>query len=71
MIPYSSYLSKIFLSSLLYDGCFAFIISLIREVIKDIEDVEGDEKYNCKTMPIIWGIPVSKVLPIWWLISVD
>src|SRR5665647_304452 len=36
--------------SFVYAG-FAFIISLIREVIKDMEDIEGDLKYKCKTMP--------------------
>ena len=33
--------------AMLYAG-FAFVISLIREVIKDIEDMEGDAKYGCK-----------------------
>ncbi len=40
---------------------FSFIISLIREVIKDIEDMDGDAKHGCKTMPILWGVPASKV----------
>lgn len=52
--------------ALLYAG-FAFVISLIREVIKDMEDVEGDAKYGCKTMPIVWGIPVAKVFTGVWL----
>jgi 4-hydroxybenzoate polyprenyltransferase len=34
---------------------FAFFISLIREIIKDIEDVEGDKKMNCKTLLIVLG----------------
>jgi len=35
---------------------FAFISTLYREVIKDIEDVEGDKKNGCKTLPVfsIW-----------------
>lgn len=53
--------------AMLYAG-FAFIISLIREVIKDMEDMEGDAKYNCKTMPIKWGIPASKVFVAVWVI---
>ncbi|HUS00996.1 MAG TPA: geranylgeranylglycerol-phosphate geranylgeranyltransferase, partial [Chitinophagaceae bacterium] len=53
--------------SFLYAG-FAFIISLIREVIKDMEDIQGDMKYGCETMPIIWGIPVSKVFAGVWLV---
>lgn len=52
--------------SFLYAG-FAFIISLIREVVKDMEDINGDLKYGCQTMPIIWGIPVSKVFSGVWI----
>jgi 4-hydroxybenzoate polyprenyltransferase len=51
----------------IYAG-FAFIISLIREVIKDMEDMEGDLRYGCKTMPIVWGIPVAKVFVAVWII---
>ncbi len=52
--------------SFLYAG-FAFIITLIREVIKDIEDMNGDLKYDCKTMPVVWGVPVAKVFAGVWL----
>ncbi len=41
---------------------FAFIISLIREIIKDVEDIEGDERFQCKTFPIRFGIPKTKML---------
>ena len=60
-------MNRIFKFAVLYGG-FAFIISLVREVIKDIEDIEGDAKYNCKTMPIVWGIPSSKVFAGVWLV---
>lgn len=53
--------------SFIYAG-FAFIISLIREVIKDMEDMEGDIKYGCTTMPIVWGLPVSKVFTGVWIV---
>ncbi|HUS02718.1 MAG TPA: geranylgeranylglycerol-phosphate geranylgeranyltransferase [Chitinophagaceae bacterium] len=53
--------------SFLYAG-FAFIISLIREVVKDMEDIEGDMKYKCETMPIVWGIPVAKVFAGVWMV---
>lgn len=49
-------------------AAFAFVVSLIREVIKDIEDINGDAKYNCKTMPIEWGIPASKVFTAVWIV---
>jgi 4-hydroxybenzoate polyprenyltransferase len=59
--------AKLFKMAILYAG-FAFIISLIREVVKDMEDMEGDARYGCRTMPIVWGIPVSKVFTGVWLV---
>lgn len=53
--------------SFLYAG-FAFVISLVREVVKDMEDMEGDRRYGCKTIPISWGIPASKVFVAVWLV---
>lgn len=34
---------------------FAFLINLIREIIKDIEDINGDFSENMKTLPILIG----------------
>ena len=42
--------------------CFAFLISFIREVIKDMEDVEGDEIMKCRTIPVVFGIKKSKII---------
>ncbi|MBD8488530.1 geranylgeranylglycerol-phosphate geranylgeranyltransferase [Echinicola sp. CAU 1574] len=39
---------------------FAFFINLIREIIKDIEDREGDRKHGCKTLPIVLGFRKTK-----------
>lgn len=41
---------------------FAFCISLIREIIKDMEDLKGDSIFGCRTLPIIWGIRKTKNL---------
>jgi len=41
---------------------FAFTISLIREIIKDMEDMKGDLAHDCKTLPIIIGEQKTKVL---------
>ena len=60
---------KIIRISLLYAG-FAFISSLIREAIKDIEDMQGDEKYGCRTMPIVWGVNAAKVYIAVWLVVI-
>jgi 4-hydroxybenzoate polyprenyltransferase len=56
---------KFFRLAILYAG-FAFIISLIREAIKDMEDMPGDAKYGCRTMPIVWGVNATKVYTGVW-----
>jgi 4-hydroxybenzoate polyprenyltransferase len=59
---------KFFRLAILYAG-FAFIISLVREAIKDIEDMEGDARYGCRTMPIAWGVHASKVyIAVWQVV---
>src|SRR5690606_19191379 len=39
---------------------FAFFISLIREIVKDIEDMKGDAFHGCRTLPIVVGIRRTK-----------
>jgi 4-hydroxybenzoate polyprenyltransferase len=39
---------------------FAFFMTLIREIIKDMEDLKGDNTYGCKTLPIVWGLRKTK-----------
>lgn len=41
---------------------FAFLSTLFREIIKDIEDVEGDRLQHCRTLPIVYGISISKIV---------
>jgi 4-hydroxybenzoate polyprenyltransferase len=61
-------LNKIYRMSLVYGG-FAFVVSLIREVVKDMEDEIGDQKNGCKTMPIVWGAKATKVfVGVWMLV---
>jgi 4-hydroxybenzoate polyprenyltransferase len=62
-----SFTEKITRISFLYAG-FAFVISLLREVVKDIEDMEGDRRYGGNTMPIAWGINATKVFLAVWLV---
>ncbi len=38
----------------------AFLVSLIREIIKDLEDLKGDASFGCRTLPVIWGIRKTK-----------
>jgi 4-hydroxybenzoate polyprenyltransferase len=58
---------RFFKLTVLYAG-FAFIVTLIREALKDMEDSIGDAQFNCKTMPIVWGIPATKVFTGVWII---
>ncbi len=65
--PLDAYrLALLFKYTIVYSS-FAFILSVVREVVKDIEDMEGDMKYNCRTMPIVWGVNVAKVFAGTWL----
>ncbi|TAD96955.1 MAG: hypothetical protein EAZ97_13170 [Bacteroidetes bacterium] len=41
---------------------FAFLLTFVRELLKDVEDIEGDKIGNCKTFPIIFGLVCSKNL---------
>ena len=60
-----------------YSG-FAFSLTLIREIIKDIEDFEGDYVFGRQTIPIVWGTKVATwivitliaitILPIFYLL---
>ncbi|WP_447641785.1 MULTISPECIES: geranylgeranylglycerol-phosphate geranylgeranyltransferase [Chitinophagaceae] len=59
-------LPRITKMTLLYGG-FAFIITLIREGIKDLEDVDIDRKVKYKTMPIVWGNNASRVFVVVWM----
>jgi 4-hydroxybenzoate polyprenyltransferase len=43
-------------------GLFAFLVSMIREVAKDIEDMDGDKSAAYKTLPIKVGIEKAKLL---------
>jgi len=52
--------SKLYRYTIAY-AAFAFVVSLIREVVKDAEDQIGDKQYGCTTMPIKWGQAGTKI----------
>ncbi|MBS1773687.1 MAG: geranylgeranylglycerol-phosphate geranylgeranyltransferase [Bacteroidetes bacterium] len=39
--------------------CFAFTLTWMREIVKDMEDFKGDANEGCITMPIKWGLERS------------
>jgi 4-hydroxybenzoate polyprenyltransferase len=43
---------------------FAFLTTLTREIVKDIEDFEGDLAYGRNTVPVIVGILTSKITAV-------
>lgn len=48
---------------------FAFIINLGREIIKDMEDIPGDEVLKARTIPIVLGISSSRWIVVAVLLS--
>lgn len=43
---------------------FAFLFTLVREIVKDAEDAEGDENAGYKTLPIVAGLQIAKLLAV-------
>ena len=43
---------------------FAFLTSFLREIIKDIEDLKGDERFGCKNLAVTYGVKKSKILAL-------
>jgi 4-hydroxybenzoate polyprenyltransferase len=71
--PIYSYYSKVSLSfsgvaTLFYwvggFALFAFLTTLIREIIKDMEDLEGDIALGRKTLPVSAGMATSKIVVV-------
>ncbi len=48
---------------LIFSG-FALLISLIRELVKDMEDIKGDAAFGCQTLPILIGERKTKAFVI-------
>lgn len=53
--------SGIAIAAAMYGG-FAFLTTFLREIIKDMEDKEGDEQYGCRTIPIVFGNKGAKII---------
>jgi len=46
---------------------FSFLITMSRELIKDIEDIDGDRLCKAKTLPIILGIEFTKYFALFFI----
>lgn len=49
-------------------SAFAFVLTMIREAIKDAQDEPGDREERYQTLPIIWGMQRTKRYVISWII---
>jgi 4-hydroxybenzoate polyprenyltransferase len=58
--PELSFVAKLFFAY----GLFAFLVSLFREIIKDLEDYKGDKTFGCRTLPIVAGINTTR-----WIVA--
>lgn len=60
---------------LLKISVFAFLLTLLREIVKDIEDMEGDKKIGIKSLPMVLSINKTKliifVIALLTLVSID
>ena len=41
---------------------FAFVTSFLREIVKDIQDYKGDERFGCRTFAVVYGFAKAKRL---------
>lgn len=49
---------------LFYSG-LAFLLGLVREIVKDLEDLQGDMTFNSRTLPVVLGIYKAKMVAFW------
>jgi 4-hydroxybenzoate polyprenyltransferase len=53
---------RVSMESITIIAIYAFCLTLMREIVKDLEDLKGDEADGCRTFPIVFGINHSKNL---------
>ena len=61
-------LTKAFSCILFYPSILTFLLTLIREIFKDIDDIKGDQKVGINTFPVRFGIYYSKYLLLFLII---
>ncbi|MCK9150545.1 UbiA family prenyltransferase [Methanobacterium alcaliphilum] len=52
----------------LYLGFFAFLMTMAREIVKDMEDMEGDKSEGATTLPIVYGKKVSAIIAAFFMV---
>ncbi len=62
-VSYSRYSDLLFWMGFI--SIFSFLTTLSREIVKDVEDMDGDSKKGCRTIPIVLGISNTKTILSW------
>lgn len=47
----------------------AFLLTLVREIVKDVEDMRGDAQHGCRTLPLVLGVARTKWVAGLFLLS--
>ncbi|RYU80784.1 geranylgeranylglycerol-phosphate geranylgeranyltransferase [Hymenobacter persicinus] len=47
----------------------AFLLTVVREIVKDVEDMRGDAEHDCRTLPIVWGVARTKWVAAFFLLG--
>ena len=63
-VYFGSYSQNLFIYSF-----FAAVVTLVREIIKDLEDLKGDKAHDCQTLPILFGVSKTKLI-IYFIVSI-
>jgi 4-hydroxybenzoate polyprenyltransferase len=71
---------KNFYEVIFFHATFLFLLLFIREIIKDLENIKGDISNNYKTIPVVYGERISKIIilillfatlfPVYFLINI-
>ena len=48
---------------------FSMLTSLYREIVKDLEDVEGDKVEGCRTIPTLLGVDFGKTISLFFALA--
>jgi geranylgeranylglycerol-phosphate geranylgeranyltransferase len=51
-----------------YLGFYAFLMTMAREIVKDMEDMEGDREEGATTLPLVYGTRTSSVVAAFFMI---
>lgn len=53
----------------IYLGFYAFLMTMAREIVKDMEDMEGDREEGATTLPLVYGTRTSSIIAAFFMIT--